>query len=44
MAVKLGCKVPAFRAPSTGGGELSSRDLVGRATVLFFYPKDSTSG
>lgn len=37
-------KAPAFSAPTDGGGTLSLADLKGSKAVLFFYPKDDTSG
>ena len=40
---KVGKKVPAFSAPSTGG-PVSSKDLAGAPYVLYFYPKDDTPG
>lgn len=40
----VGKKVPAFKAESTGGDTLSATDLKGLKTVLYFYPKDNTSG
>lgn len=46
MAKELapGEKAPAFRVPTDGGGEISSKDLKGKPYVLYFYPKDDTSG
>jgi peroxiredoxin Q/BCP len=41
---KIGSKIKAFKAASTGGGEFSSGDAAGKALVLYFYPKDMTSG
>lgn len=38
----VGKKLPKFALPSTGGKTVSSEDLHG--AVLYFYPKDSTSG
>ncbi len=35
---------PAFSAPTDGGGTLALADLKGSKVVLFFYPKDDTSG
>ncbi len=35
---------PAFALPATGEGEISSEALKGQAYVLFFYPRDDTSG
>ncbi|MEZ5499375.1 MAG: peroxiredoxin [Steroidobacteraceae bacterium] len=40
----VGRKVPAFRSTGTDGNPFSSADLKGRPLVLFFYPKDMTSG
>lgn len=36
--------VPNFDLTLSGGGHLRAADLSGRPTVLYFYPKDSTSG
>ena len=36
--------LPAFDLATSGGGRLSSGDLKGRRTVLYFYPKDDTPG
>ena len=44
MALTVGDKVPNFKLPTDGGGELSLADLKGTKTVLYFYPKDDTSG
>lgn len=41
---KLGRKVKAFKAASTGGGEFSLANAKGKSLVLYFYPKDMTSG
>jgi thioredoxin-dependent peroxiredoxin len=40
----LGEKAPAFELPSSNGGSLSLGALVGKKVVLYFYPKDDTSG
>ncbi|HTQ12812.1 MAG TPA: peroxiredoxin [Rhizomicrobium sp.] len=39
-----GDRAPAFRMPADSGGEISSATLRGRPYVLYFYPKDDTSG
>ena len=41
--LKPGDKAPAFTLPADNGGKVSSSGLKG-ATVLYFYPKDDTSG
>ena len=43
-ALKVGDKAPEFSAPATEVGEVSSESLKGKAYVLYFYPKDDTSG
>ncbi|HRE60541.1 MAG TPA: peroxiredoxin [Micropepsaceae bacterium] len=43
-SLKEGQKAPAFSLPSDGGGKLSLKDCAGKALVLYFYPKDDTSG
>ena len=35
---------PDFSLPATGGGTISLAKLKGRKAVLYFYPKDDTSG
>jgi len=42
--VKEGDKAPDFTMPTDGGGEVSLKDLKGSPVVLYFYPKDDTSG
>ena len=42
--VALGKKVPAFSATTTDGGAWKLADAKGLKVVLFFYPKDMTSG
>ncbi|MEQ8195371.1 MAG: thioredoxin-dependent thiol peroxidase [Rhodospirillales bacterium] len=44
MALKIGDKAPAFNLPTDGGGTLALKDLKGKKIVLYFYPKDNTSG
>ena len=39
-----GMKAPDFSLPRDGGGTVSLSDFVGKKLVLFFYPKDDTSG
>lgn len=42
--VGVGDALPDFDLETGGGGRLRSGDLRGRRTVLYFYPKDDTSG
>ena len=42
--LKPGAKAPAFKLPASGGETISLKDLKGRPVVLYFYPKDDTSG
>ncbi|HSQ68476.1 MAG TPA: peroxiredoxin [Steroidobacteraceae bacterium] len=42
--VKLDRKVPDFSLPSTGGSPWKLSTVTGRKLVLYFYPKDNTSG
>lgn len=40
----VGDKAPAFKLPKDGGGDLALSNFKGRKLVLYFYPKDDTSG
>lgn len=42
--LKIGDKAPDFTLPATGDTTVSLADYVGRNLVLFFYPRDNTSG
>ncbi len=46
MTAKLetGKKAPAFDLPSDGDGRIKLSGLKGQKVVLYFYPKDDTSG
>jgi peroxiredoxin Q/BCP len=46
MSVELnpGDKAPTFLLPAAGGGQINLAKLKGKTVVLFFYPKDDTSG
>jgi peroxiredoxin Q/BCP len=39
-----GHKAPEFELPRDGGGHVSLAGLAGKSVVLYFYPKDDTSG
>jgi peroxiredoxin Q/BCP len=40
----IGTPAPDFNLPRDGGGAVSLAQFKGKAVVLFFYPKDDTSG
>ncbi len=40
----VGSQVPRFALPSSNGDVISSAGLLGSRYVLYFYPKDETSG
>jgi peroxiredoxin Q/BCP len=42
--MKEGDKAPAFSLPADDGTTVTLDSLAGRNVVLFFYPKDNTSG
>jgi peroxiredoxin Q/BCP len=42
--LKEGAKAPAFSLPSDDGSTVALKDLKGKKVVLYFYPKDDTSG
>jgi len=44
MNLKVGDKAPDFTLPADGGGTVSLKGLKGKTVVLYFYPKDDTSG
>lgn len=39
-----GMKAPAFTLPSDSGKDVSLSDFAGKKVILYFYPKDNTSG
>jgi thioredoxin-dependent peroxiredoxin len=43
-SVTVGKRVPAFGAPITGGGTWKLADAAGEKLVIYFYPKDMTTG
>ena len=43
-AASEGMKAPQFALPRDGGETVALKDFAGRKLVLFFYPKDDTSG
>jgi peroxiredoxin Q/BCP len=43
-SVAVGKKVPAFSALATGGGKWKSSEAAGKNLVVYFYPRDNTTG
>jgi peroxiredoxin Q/BCP len=44
MAIEEGDRIPAIELDTPNGGKIALRDCGGRPFVLYFYPKDDTSG
>lgn len=42
--IKIGEQIPQFTSTTTEGAAFTLDDLKGSPTVLYFYPKDNTSG
>ena len=42
--LEVGTKAPAFTLPDQNGNPVSLADFAGRKVILYFYPKDMTSG
>ena len=42
--LKVGDKIPHFEVVDQDGKVVTSEELLGRKTILYFYPKDNTSG
>lgn len=43
-ALQPGDKAPDFVLPSDEGGDIRLADFAGKLVILYFYPKDDTSG
>ena len=41
---KIGTRIREFTLPASGGGTWGLKDAAGKKLVLYFYPKDMTSG
>ncbi|NOX65250.1 MAG: thioredoxin-dependent thiol peroxidase [Chlorobi bacterium] len=41
---EVGKKAPQFTLPDSDGNKVSLKDYLGQKVVLYFYPKDNTSG
>ena len=42
--IKIGDKMPQFEVVDQNGKTVKSEDLLGKKTIIYFYPKDNTSG
>ena len=42
--LEVGKKAPPFSLKSDAGHDISLKDFIGNTVILYFYPKDSTSG
>ena len=42
--LKIGDRMPDFEVMDQDGNKVSSKDLIGKKTIIYFYPKDNTSG
>ncbi len=42
--LESGAKLPAVRLADDSGATISTKDLIGKPLVLYFYPKDDTPG
>lgn len=44
MPIVEGKAAPAFTLPDAEGKKVSLKDFKGKNVVIYFYPKDNTSG
>jgi thioredoxin-dependent peroxiredoxin len=44
MSLEIGDKAPDFTLPTDGNGRVSLKELKGKTVILYFYPKDDTTG
>lgn len=42
--LQIGDKMPDFSVVDQNGNTVSSKDFIGKKTIIYFYPKDNTSG
>ena len=44
MALKIGNKAPDFESINQNGDKVKLSDFIGKKVVLYFYPRDNTTG
>lgn len=44
MTIQEGGAAPAFALPDASGKKMTLEDFKGKNLILYFYPKDNTSG
>lgn len=42
--LQIGDRMPEFDVVDQDGNKVSSKDFTGKKTIIYFYPKDNTSG
>ena len=42
--LQIGDRMPEFDVVDQDGNKVSSKDFIGKKTIIYFYPKDNTSG
>ena len=42
--LNIGDKMPYFEVMDQDGNKVTSNELIGKKTIIYFYPKDNTSG
>jgi peroxiredoxin Q/BCP len=42
--LKIGDRMPEFEVMDQDGNTVDSKALIGKKTIIYFYPKDNTSG
>ncbi len=44
MPIQEGKSAPAFTLPDENGNNVALKDFKGKNLIIYFYPKDNTSG
>lgn len=42
--LQIGDRMPDFEVVDQNGNKVEAKDLIGKKTIVYFYPKDNTSG